>query len=128
MPADNLIQPFQIEHHGLRGRLVRLGSVADKVLKRHGYPDPVAVMLGETVALAAILAGALKFDGVFTLQTKGDGAIGLMVADMTSDGQVRGYAQYDTERLATVQRPRNAVDGGRDTVVGIEIGFEAFDL
>lgn len=97
--ADNLIQPFQIERPGLRGRLVRLGSVADQVLKRHGYPDPVAVMLGETLALAATLAGALKFDGVFTLQTKGDGPIGLMVADMTSEGQLRGYAQFDDERL-----------------------------
>lgn len=98
-PADNLIQPFQIERHGLRGRLVRLGSVVDQVLKSHGYPTPVAVMLGETLALAATLGGALKFDGVFTLQTKGDGPVGLMVADMTSEGQLRGYAQYDPGRL-----------------------------
>jgi len=27
-------------------------------------------MLGEAIALAVILAGALKYDGVFTLQTK----------------------------------------------------------
>lgn len=97
--ADDLIQPFQIERPGLRGRLVRLGSVADRVLKRHGYPAPVAAMLGETLALAATLAGAMKFDGVFTLQTRGDGPIGLMIADMTSEGQLRGYAQFDAGRL-----------------------------
>ena len=34
-------------------------------------------MLGEAIALAAALAGALKYDGVFTLQTKGDGPIRL---------------------------------------------------
>ncbi len=111
-PADNLIQPFQIERHGLRGRLVRLGSVADRVLKRHGYPAPVAVMLGETLALAATLAGALKFDGVFTLQTKGDGPIGLMVADMTSNGQLRGYALFDSERLdAAMTKARESGPG-----------------
>jgi molecular chaperone Hsp33 len=97
---DDLIQPFKIEGQAVRGRLVRLGPLIDTMLGRHGYPDVVAALLGETVALAAALAGALKYDGVFTLQTKGDGPIRLMVADVTSDGDVRGYAQFDQERLA----------------------------
>jgi len=46
-----------------------------------------------------LLAGALKYDGVFTLQTKGDGPIPLIVADVSTDGAVRGYAQYDTAKL-----------------------------
>src|SRR5262249_39059583 len=48
------------------------------------------------------LAGALKYEGVFTLQTKGDGPVRLMVADVTSEGDVRGYAQFDAEKLAAV--------------------------
>jgi molecular chaperone Hsp33 len=99
---DDLIQPFKIEGQAVRGRLVRLGPLIDTMLGRHGYPNVVAALLGETVALAAALAGALKYDGVFTLQTKGDGPIRLMVADVTSDGDVRGYAQFDEERLAAV--------------------------
>jgi molecular chaperone Hsp33 len=55
--------------------------------------------LGEAVTLATLLAGALKYEGIFTLQTKGDGAIGLIVADVTSGGAIRGYAQYDPDRL-----------------------------
>jgi molecular chaperone Hsp33 len=98
-PANDLIQPFQVERYGLRGRLVRLGGVANDVLNRHAYPEPVAVMLGQMMAVAAILAGALKYEGVFTLQTQGDGPIRLMVADITSKGDVRAYAQYDAERL-----------------------------
>jgi molecular chaperone Hsp33 len=97
--ADDLIQPFQIDGSGLRGRLVRLGPALDEVLTRHAYPEPVAVMLGEAIALAAALAGALKYEGVFTLQTKGDGPVRLLVADVTSAGAVRGYAQYDEEKL-----------------------------
>jgi molecular chaperone Hsp33 len=46
-----------------------------------------------------VLAGALKYDGVFTLQTKGDGPIRLMVADVSTAGAVRGYAQYDAQKL-----------------------------
>ena len=99
--GDDLVQPFQIDAPGLRGRLVRLGPLVDEVLRRHDYPRPVAQLLGETLALAAALAHALKFDGVFTLQTKGDGPIRLMVADITSEGQMRGYAQFDERRLSS---------------------------
>lgn len=100
---DDVVQPFQIDGPGLRGRLVRLGSVVDTVLARHDYPAAVAGMLGEALALAAALAGALKYEGVFTIQTKGDGPIRLMVADVTSAGQMRGYAQFDADRLAQAQ-------------------------
>ncbi len=99
MLADDLILPFQIEAQGLRGRLVRLGPLADEILHRHDYPAPVARMLAEMLALAALLAGALKYKGVFTLQTSGDGPIRLMVADVTSTGAMRAYAQFDPARL-----------------------------
>jgi molecular chaperone Hsp33 len=102
---DDLVQPFQIEPFALRGRLVRLGPLIDEILTRHAYPDPVAEMLGEAIALAVALAGALKYDGVFTLQTKGDGPIRLIVADVTTDGAVRGYAQVDHARLAAMASP-----------------------
>src|SRR5947209_13036623 len=98
--ADDLVQPFQIEATSLRGRLVRLGAVVDTILTRHAYPEPVATLLGEAIVVAVILAGALKYEGVFTLQTKGDGPVRLLVADVTSAGAVRGYAQYDAALLA----------------------------
>ncbi len=82
--------------------LVRLGPAVDQVLGRHAYPVPVAGMLGETLVLAAALAGALKYEGVFTLQTKGDGPIRLMVVDITSAGAMRGYAQFDADKVAAV--------------------------
>jgi molecular chaperone Hsp33 len=96
---DDIVQPFQIDPFRLRGRLVRLGPLLDQILTRHAYPEPVAQQLGEAIALAVALAGALKYDGVFTLQTKGDGPIRLLVADVTTDGAVRGYAQYDAEKV-----------------------------
>jgi molecular chaperone Hsp33 len=99
MVSDNLIQPFQIESQEVYGRVVRLGPVIDNVLGRHDYPEPVAVMLGEMLVLAAGLASVLKYDGVFTLQTKGDGPISMMVVDLTSGGEIRGYAQFDAARL-----------------------------
>ena len=98
--TDDIVQPFQIDASHLRGRLVRVGPMLDEILSKHAYPEPVAHLLGETITLAITLAGALKYEGIFTLQTKGDGPISLMVADVTSTGDVRGYAQFDAERLA----------------------------
>src|SRR3989442_10148223 len=95
---DDLVQPFQIEPFALRGRLVRLGPAIDLILSQHAYPEPVAAMLGEAIALAVVLAGALKYDGIFTLQTKGDGPIRLMVADVSTAGALRGYAPYDASK------------------------------
>lgn len=100
--TPDYLLPFQFRTLGIRGRLVRLGSVADTVIRIHDYPDPVAALLAEALALSAALAGALKFDGVFTLQTKGDGPISMLVADTTSVGDMRGYAGFDAARLAEV--------------------------
>lgn len=106
---DDIIQTFQIESSNLRGRVARLGSTLDEILARHAYPEPVARLLGETIVLATALAGMLKYDGIFTLQTKGDGPIRLMVADVTSTGDIRGYAQFDEGRLASTDAGAGAV-------------------
>jgi len=97
--SDDLVQPFRIDPFALRGRLVRLGPAIDRILSQHDYPEPVATMLGEAITLAVVLAGALKYDGIFTLQTKGDGPIRFMVADVSTTGALRGYAQYDPAKL-----------------------------
>ncbi len=98
--VSDLIQPFVLEVPALRGRLVRLGPLVDTVLSHHDYPPSVAVLLGEMLALAGVLSSTLKFDGVFTLQTKGDGPVGLAVVDMTTEGEMRAYAEFDAARLA----------------------------
>lgn len=90
---DDIVQPFQIEGPGLRGRLVRLGNAVNTILTRHDYPQPVAALLAEALALAATLSAALKYEGIFTLQLKGDGPVRMLVADVTSAGAIRGYAE-----------------------------------
>ena len=102
--SDDLVQPFRLDPFALRGRLVRLGPTVDRILSQHDYPDPVAAILGEAITLAIVLAGALKYDGIFTLQTKSDGPVRLIVADVSTDGAVRGYAQYDSEQLDTAMK------------------------
>lgn len=96
---DDLSLPFQIEQCDTRGRLVRLGPAIDRILTRHAYPEPVAHLLAEALVLVATLATALKFDGVFSLQAKGDGPVSTLMADCRTPGHLRGYASFDAERL-----------------------------
>src|SRR5262249_11081712 len=88
------------------GRLVRLGPSLDAVIERHGYPLAVARPLAEAMALCAALATSLKYDGIFTLQISGDGPVRLLVTDLTSDGALRGYAQFDSWKLGGAGRWR----------------------
>lgn len=91
--------PFQLESCSVRGRLVRLGGAIDTILRQHAYPDSVAGLLGQATALAAALGSALKFEGVFTLQAKSDGPVSMLVADVTTEGAVRAYAQFDERKI-----------------------------
>ena len=109
---DDIVQPFQIEAPGLRGRLVRLGAAVDTILKRHDYPAPVAALLAEALALSATLSAALKYDGIFTLQLKGDGPVRMLVTDVTSAGAIRGYAEVSGEMpLAEAVAPVRSLVG-----------------
>ena len=81
--------------------MVRLGPALENIVAPHGYPQVVALLLAQALALAALLAGSLKFDGLFTLQVQTDGPVSLIVADATSAGDLRGYARFDSDRLAS---------------------------
>jgi len=106
--SDESALPFQLDALGVRGRLVRLGPALDAIIERHGYPLAVARPLAEAMVLCAALATSLKYDGIFTLQIAGDGPIRLLVTDLTTDGALRGYAQFDSWKLAV------ALGAGRD--------------
>lgn len=94
------ILPFHLDERPVRGRLVRLGPLADALLRRHDYQPEIAKLAGEAMALTAGLAAALKFEGSFSLQAKGDGPLSMLLADCTHAGALRGYAKLNEERFA----------------------------
>ena len=102
---DNVIQTFQLDVSNFRGRAVRIGSALDEILKPHDYPAPVAHLVAETITLAVLLSSMLKYKGIFTLQAKGDGPVKMLVADITSEGIVRGCASFDEERVEHARQP-----------------------
>lgn len=106
--AGDMIRPFQLEVSSLRGRIVRFNEVLDDILTAHNYPPRVNQLLGETITLCAMLSSMLKFDGIFTLQTQGDGPISMLVADVTSDGGIRGCASFNEERVEKASKQLSA--------------------
>lgn len=93
------VSPFHLTDKPVRGRLLRLGALADALLTRHSHPEPVAQLMGQALALTAGLASALKYRGSFSLQAKGDGPVPMLLADCTDTGALRGYARVDAGKL-----------------------------
>jgi len=103
MPAaDDVLQPFEIENHAAQGRMVKLGDSLHQILAAHDYPAEVAALLGELQVIAALMSGTLKFDGVLSIQVKGDGPINMLLVDVTTDGHMRGYAKFNKDKLSLV--------------------------
>ncbi|PRX09646.1 UNVERIFIED_ORG: molecular chaperone Hsp33 [Martelella mediterranea] len=97
--GDDMVVPFQVDALDVRGRTVQLGPLLDAILTRHEYPEPVARLLAEVVVLTALIGTSLKFEGKFTVQTKSDGPVDLLVADFSTPDALRGYARFNDEAL-----------------------------
>jgi molecular chaperone Hsp33 len=102
VPAGSQILPFYLADGSsdlalIRGRMASVGVAASSIIERHAYPDLVGQLQAEALALAACLSSTLKFDGVFTLQAKGDGLVRTLFADITESGDLRGYCSLNDD-------------------------------
>ncbi|WP_416796342.1 Hsp33 family molecular chaperone [Ciceribacter azotifigens] len=98
--GDDRVVPFQVEGLDVRGRAVQLGPLVNTILARHEYPAPVARLLAEAMVLTVLIGTSLKFQGKFTVQTKSNGPVDLLVVDFSTPEDVRAYARFDEEALA----------------------------
>lgn len=100
---------FNLDNNLFRGRIVRVNHILQETFARRKYPQNVCAALSETTALSVMLADLLKFDGLFTLQIQGNGAISVLVADVTSNGKVRTCAKFDENAMQKAQKLRKTV-------------------
>ncbi|MEH6661460.1 MAG: Hsp33 family molecular chaperone HslO [Parasphingorhabdus sp.] len=98
--TDSILS-FAIPAKNCRGRVVRLGPALDEILAAHNYPPVIRDILAEAVCLTAMLGALLKEEGSqLTLQAQTEaGVISLLACDY-KDGALRGYVEFDRERLA----------------------------
>lgn len=93
MAGTDEIHRFHLPEASVRGHLVRLEAVWSAVRENMDCPPVVGALLGEGLAAAALLAGALKFDGRLYIQLRNAGALNLLFAESSSDGSIRGLAR-----------------------------------
>ncbi|AWB42835.1 Hsp33 family molecular chaperone HslO [Paenibacillus sp. CAA11] len=75
----------------VRAFAVRTTALVEELRVRHDtYPTTTAV-LGRTVTAAAMMGAMLKGKEKLTVQIKGDGPVGTIMADANAQGEVRGY-------------------------------------
>jgi molecular chaperone Hsp33 len=114
---DDLTRGFVLEGAPVSGRVVRLGpETIDPILNRHTYPPAAAALLGEALALAALVGASMKFDGRLMVQAEGEGPIGLLAAEYSSSGALRGMLRIDqperVEAMGARASPRALLGAG----------------
>lgn len=90
--SDTLLK-FTFRGAPVRGELVRLEDAWQAITALHDYPEPVARLLGEMTAAAALLAANIKFAGNLILQVYGDGPLKLAVVECQPDLRLRATAK-----------------------------------
>ncbi|MEM7703085.1 MAG: Hsp33 family molecular chaperone HslO [Pseudomonadota bacterium] len=100
--SDTLLG-FTLPDRSARGRVVRLDSVVDDILKTHDYPAPITHLLSEALVLVALMGGLLKGEGAqLTMQAQTqDGVVQLLVCDFRG-GEMRGYVEFDAAELSVL--------------------------
>jgi len=99
MTSHDFTQRFLFDETDVRGELATLDRSYAEVLAKHPYPEPVAQLLGEMLAAAALLCGTLKFEGLLVLQARSSGPIPLLMVECSSEREVRGIARYEEEAI-----------------------------
>jgi molecular chaperone Hsp33 len=127
MMRDDSIASFSLDRVPVRGRIMRLAHGAlDPILRRHDYPRPVAMLLGEALSLAALVGSLLKTDGRLSVQAQGEGPVQLLVAEHGVGGALRGYARMAAgarEALAHANRlPPAALLGAGQMAITLDPG------
>lgn len=100
---SDTLMGFTLPGRSARGRVVRMEAVLDSVLSAHDYPAPITHLLSEALVLGSLMGGLLKGDTAqMTIQAQTSGGIvRLLVCDYRA-GAVRGYVDFDDQRLGTL--------------------------
>jgi len=113
--VNDQLQRFMFNAAPVRGEIVALHNTWREVLERRAYPEPIAKLLGEMMAAAALLSANLKFDGALIMQIQGEGPVKMLVVQCNSDLTMRATAKVigDIAPDATLADLVNVNGGGR---------------
>src|SRR5271169_5518492 len=109
---------FIFEQYPIRGHLVHLDAAWRALVEHREYPPAIRDMLGEAVIASLLLAATIKFEGVLSLQMRGDGPVHLILAQCTGGLGVRGLARYREPGETAAARAEARAETGDDAETG----------
>ena len=98
MSANDQMQRFIFSDTDLRGEIVSLQDTYQQVRSNNAkaekqLPESVLQLLGEFLAAACLLSSSLKFNGMLTLQARGEGDVTVLMAESSNQKNLRGVVQ-----------------------------------
>ncbi|MDR2787720.1 MAG: Hsp33 family molecular chaperone HslO [Candidatus Accumulibacter sp.] len=88
------VRRFLFDDLDIRGTVLRLDTVWQRLMSGRAYPAPVVDLLGQMTATTALLADNLKYPGRLTVQLHGDGPISRLVIDCSQQLNLRCMAHH----------------------------------
>jgi molecular chaperone Hsp33 len=74
--------------------MITLDQSIQDAVQHQCLPPGIQSLLAEFLSGAGLLAGVLKFEGLLTLQIRGDGELPLIMAEATHQRQLRGIIKF----------------------------------
>ena len=94
---SDTLHRFQLENLHVRGEWLSLSQSWQEIQSTTDYPPAIRQVLGEALVAISLLADSLKFDGSLVLQIHGTAPVSMLVVQATSDGSIRGLANWQGE-------------------------------
>jgi molecular chaperone Hsp33 len=87
--SSDQIRSFTFDDAPIRGRVVRLTNAWQTIRSRSSYDDKAEHLLGEMVAIVAMLAQGIKLNGSVMLQIRGNGSVRTAMAECVDQTTLR---------------------------------------
>jgi len=94
---SDTLHRFQLENLHVLGEWLSLSQSWQEIQSTTEYPPAILQVLGEALVAISLLADSLKFDGSLVLQIHGTAPVSMLVVQATSDGSIRGLANWQSE-------------------------------
>jgi len=91
--VSDSISRFTFQQLPVRGQFIRLTKSWLAATQQQNYTMPVRQSVGEAMAVAALLADGIKFDGRVALQATSDGVIRTLLGECAQRQLIRGIAR-----------------------------------
>lgn len=97
MKNNDYINRFLFDETDIRGEIATFETEFQNSFEHQKFPKALIPLFGEFIAGTSLLSEVLKFEGILTLQARGDGDVALIMAETNNLGHFRGIVRLQPE-------------------------------